>query len=271
MNQKLISIITIVYNGETEIVKTIESVASQKTKDVEYIIIDGKSTDNTMKEIQKYSDKIDLLISEKDDGIYDAINKGISLATGELIGIIHSGDYYAKEAIEFVRKEFMKSKADVIYGDVTIINEIDNNILFILQKANHRFLKKRMSLFHPSSFITKKSYQKYGAYNLEYKIAADYELFMRYLKNGLSFSYIPQNLAFFKIGGISTTKVDELIKENIKIKKQYNGRFDAFKFKYKKLVLNTLMRIRRTILIGTIGKDGLNKIRIKRLKERAIN
>jgi len=257
-----VSIITIVLNGEKYIEQTINSVLNQKNVNFEYIIIDGGSKDNTLQIVEKYRDRIDIIISEHDDGIYDAINKGIKLANGSLIGIIHCGDYYTPDAVSIAYNEFIKTGADIIYGDITIIDEIENQNHNYIKFANHLKLRRKMSIFHPSSFISHECYDKHGIYDTKYKIAADYDLFLRYFNKGLLFSHINCSLAFFRMGGVSSTQFKTLIKENILIKKHHIGQFEATKFKYKNVLLNIYYSFRKSFTIFLIGKVNYNRIKL---------
>ena len=118
MDNLLVSVVTIVRNGEYEIEETIKSVLKQNYKHIEYIIIDGNSTDNTMNIINRYKNNISYIVSEADFGIFDAINKGVQIASGDLIGLIHSGDSYEPNTIKIVAETFIKTNADIIYGDI---------------------------------------------------------------------------------------------------------------------------------------------------------
>lgn len=227
MNKPLISIITVCYNSEKTIKNTLDSMLKQKYDNYEYIIIDGLSTDNTINIIKEYEKKFNgklKYISEKDNGIYDAMNKGIALCKGELIGIINSDDWYEEIALEEVSKKYKKESLQIIYGMQRLIkNEQEYDVVL----KNHNFIKERM-ITHPSCFISKKIYDKYGMYNTKYNISADYEFMLRiYNKKDVEFNKIYSVLSNFRLGGESSTQqgVIETAKlrydHNIISKKQY--------------------------------------------------
>ena len=173
MNSEVgISIITIVLNGELYIEETVKSVINQDLENLEYIIIDGGSTDQTLQLLSQFGRKICKIVSGYDGGIYPAINKGISLCTRELVGIIHCGDILVPGALNSVYHKYIETAADVIYGDIIILEE--NGMEFIARNyiANHLHLKERMSIFHPAAFVKLSLYRSIGLYNSSFKIAA---------------------------------------------------------------------------------------------------
>tara|TARA_B110000003_G_C16518643_1_gene484084 strand:+ start:208 stop:957 length:750 start_codon:yes stop_codon:yes gene_type:complete len=207
-----VSIITVCYNSQKTIENTIKSVLSQNYKNYEYIIIDGRSTDNTIEIIKKYKKKIQIFRSEKDKGIYDAINKGIKLATGSVISILHSDDiFYNKFTTQKVMSHFKSnSKINCLIGN-TIIT--DNNLKKKLRSYKANFFKKWMLYFgfsppHPSTFFRDKIYKKYGLYKNEYIIAGDFEFFVRiFLKKKILFKIIDENFVLMKSGGKSSNSI----------------------------------------------------------------
>jgi glycosyltransferase involved in cell wall biosynthesis len=217
-SEPLVSIITVVFNGERYLEETIKSVINQTYKNIEYIIIDGGSTDNTLNIIKKYEDKIDYWISEKDKGIYDAINKGIKLSRGELIGIINADDYYEIDVLEKVVSIYTKD-SEVIYGDLRFIESESINFI---AKAPIKLegMLKRMVIFHPSTFVTKEVYLKYGMYKDTFKIAADYEFLLRLYCNKIKFFKVDGVFANFRDGGISSSFTWTNLKENIRARKE---------------------------------------------------
>jgi len=215
-----VSIITVVYNNEDTIKDAIESVLNQTYKNIEYIIIDGVSTDGTVEVIKSYGDKIDKFISEKDNGIYDAMNKGIKLASGDIVGILNSDDFYANNnIIEKVVKEFEDKKVDSVYGDLVYVNAKDTNKIVRYWKSKpykKGLFTKGWHPAHPTFFVKKEIYDKYGIFNLDFKIAADYELMLRFLeKYQISNSYIPEIFVKMRLGGESNQSIKNIIKANI--------------------------------------------------------
>lgn len=221
-----VSIITVCFNSAKTIENTIQSVASQDYKNVEYIIVDGKSTDATLQIIDKYKDRISRLISEKDEGIYYAINKGIAAATGDVIAIIHADDFYTGSwVISDVVKTFEEKKTDTVYGDLQYVDREDisrikrNWISGNYFKAS--FLKGWMPP-HPSFFVKKKCYERFGAYNTDFLSAADYEMMLRLLyKLDCSTAYIPKVLVKMRVGGKSNISFINRIKANREDKKAW--------------------------------------------------
>lgn len=196
-----ISIITPSYNAEKTIEKTILSILRQKDSNVEYIIVDGGSTDKTFEIVTKYKKDIDIIISEKDKGIADAYNKGISLATGDLIGIIAADDQLINNALVKIIREY-DGNSDAICG-----NRIDYNGERYMRRHSNINLKNltfQTSLMHPSTFIKREAYLKYGKYSLQYKCAIDRDLFLRFYKLGARFQIVDIDISFFRQGGIST-------------------------------------------------------------------
>jgi glycosyltransferase involved in cell wall biosynthesis len=181
----MISIITVVYNGEKTIRQTLDSVCNQSVLPDEYIIVDGLSSDSTLTIVRKYMEKYPFikLISEKDDGIYDAMNKGIKLAKGKLIGIINSDDWYEANAFEKMSEAFIENGSGVYYG---IMRNILNEKEFYLERVNQEFLAQKM-IQHPSTFVSADIYRDYGLFDLNYKISSDLELFIRYSINNVKF------------------------------------------------------------------------------------
>jgi len=220
-----ISIITVCYNSEATIQDTIESVLAQTYSNIEYIIIDGASSDDTLSIINKYKDKVSKLVSEPDKGIYDAMNKGVQLATGDVIGILNSDDFFEDDdVVEAIVKCFEQNpKSDLIFGDVVFVNPSRLNKIIRHYSASHfKTWKLRFGWMppHPATFIRKSAYQKTGLYSLEYKIAADYEMFIRLLMvNHFKLSYLNKVLVRMRAGGVSTSGLNSNILLNKEIVK----------------------------------------------------
>lgn len=205
MTTPLVSIITVTYNAEKYIEQTIKSVMTQSYKNIEYIIIDGQSTDGTAAIIQRYRKHIACHISEPDNGIYDAMNKGVRKASGELIGIINASDFYQPDAVENIVRAWREHPlCGIFYGNANFY--FDNGHFFKEKKAapNMDNLYKGICFCHASVFVTKATYQKHGLFDLRYKLSGDFDFALRNYKAGTLFSYIDKVIANFRIGGIST-------------------------------------------------------------------
>lgn len=225
LKKESISIITVTYNSEKYLEETIESVLKQIDYLFEYIIIDGKSKDRTINIIEKYIPSFNgklKYISEPDYGIYDAMNKGIKLAQGEIIGLINSDDYYTQYALQEVQSILNKyPNVDCIYSDVYVINE--NSQIEYIKKASLKDLNKGMSLNHPTCFIKKHTYQLIGLYNTQYKIAADYDFALRMRKHNCQLYQSSKILSNYRDGGISVKNAKKGILDTFNIQKEYYG------------------------------------------------
>ncbi|MGO3738505.1 MAG: glycosyltransferase family 2 protein [Marinomonas foliarum] len=208
---RLFSVITVSYDSSNFIASAIESVASQKNVDIEYIIIDGNSKDNTVSIIQSYDDKVTKFISEPDKGIYDAMNKGLSLASGDVIGILNSDDFYPdSDVIAQVAQAFEQNpNVDMVLGNVDFV-KADNLSSPVRFYSSFSFSPWKMRFgfmpAHPSAFIKRSAYEKVGSYALGYKIGADFEWFVRALMvQGLSYVKLNRTLVRMREGGVSTS------------------------------------------------------------------
>jgi len=223
-----VSIITAVYNNKDTIKDAIESVLSQTYKNIEYIIIDGASTDGTVDIIRNYGDKIDKFISEKDNGIYDAMNKGINLASGDIVGILNSDDFYVdNRVIEKVVDVFENKTIDSLYGDLVYVDKdnIDKIVRYWKSREYKEGLfKKGWHPAHPTFFVKREVYEKYGMFNLDFKIAADYELMLRFLeKYKITTAYLPEILVKMRVGGESNRSIKNIIRANIECYKAWKN------------------------------------------------
>lgn len=225
MNNPLVSIITVVYNGEKHIEQTINSVLNQTYPLIEYIIIDGASKDKTLEIIKKYEKNITHLISEKDTGIYNAMNKGLALAKGEIIGILNADDYYYPETIQWVVNQFKQSNADIVYGNLMKLRSFENNDYFKQVAPNISLLEKTMPIFHPATFVKKEVYEKIGDFNEKYKLSADYDFIYRAYNAKVIFEYLPQPLTVFRIDGATSMNCNSY-KEGYKILASYGSSYD---------------------------------------------
>lgn len=203
--QPLISIITVCYNSEKTIRRTIESVLSQDYEELEYIVVDGQSTDGTLEIIKEYEPKFQgrmKWISEKDHGIYDAMNKGIRLSKGTLIGIINSDDYYEAGAVKNMANSMIDKPYQILYGYVR--SERDGMECSI-ERQSHNILPEHM-IAHPGCFVTKNIYEEFGMFDLQYKSVADYDFMLRmYHNQKVTFVPVDFLVAHFTLGGMSGT------------------------------------------------------------------
>lgn len=218
MENLTFSIITICLNAEKSIERTIQSVLSQTYHHIEYIIVDGKSTDRTVGIIQNYRDKIAQFISEKDEGIYDAMNKGIARASGDFILFLNADDrLFYEESIASVAEQinkFLPARIDVFHGNVLIFDRQKGTGNIWKCGSVTRYALYRRPIPHPATFYRKEAFQKNGLFDVTYKLAGDYDWAVKaFIKNKLIFQYIDTLVAVFFKGGISTNqKTDELNK-----------------------------------------------------------
>lgn len=211
-----ISIITVSYNSAKTIRDTIKSVISQGFPELEYIIIDGGSSDGTCEIVQEYSEKISYFISEPDSGIYSAMNKGIAAASGSIVGILNSDDWYEEGAFLCVEKAFLNNPdIDVIYGRLNTISK--NGEVKAAHSVPFYSLCYQMATPHPTVFVRKKIYDKYGYFDSSYRIAGDFELMNRLWSEKVAFGYLNKFLANFRTSGISSLEKTETSKEVDKV------------------------------------------------------
>lgn len=210
MKNPKVSIITVTYNVVNTIEQTIQSVLGQTYKNVEYIVVDGMSTDGTWEKIIKYNEKISCSIHENDKGLYDAMNKGIECATGEIIGIINGDDWYEQNAVETVVQAFEKVDVDIIYGDMNVFDSERNTVRIGKRDIENIWVDM---IAHPTVFVKAETYKKYSKFDLKYSIVADYEMILRFYTNGVRFMCLDSVLANFRKGGLTTQKRLESAKE----------------------------------------------------------
>jgi glycosyltransferase involved in cell wall biosynthesis len=209
MNPK-VSIITVCFNSAKTIRDTIESVLSQDYPDIEYIVIDGGSSDETIPIVNEYSDRISVIVSEVDRGIYDAMNKGINLATGDIVGLLNSDDVYINGYVVSELMQVMQNaKVDSVFADLVIVDPLDLNRVLRYYDSSY-FTPKKFRFgwmpAHPTFFVKKSLYEKVGPYSLEYKISADYEMLIRLLwVEQASYAYLRKPMVRMRHGGTSTS------------------------------------------------------------------
>lgn len=241
-----ISIITVTYNSAATLEETIQSVVKQSYSDIEYIIVDGKSNDDTLKIIEKYKNHISKIISEKDHGLYDALNKGIAMASGDIIGILHSDDFYIHEnVISHYADTFLKQKVDSVYADLFYVDKTNTTKIIRKWKSGNyssgSFVNGWMPP-HPTFFVKKEVYQKYGHFNLDFKSAADYELMLRFIqKQKITIAYLPEFTVKMRVGGKSNVTVQNRIAANLEDRKAWE--INGLKPRFYTLYLKPLRKL----------------------------
>ncbi|WP_041341158.1 glycosyltransferase family 2 protein [Runella slithyformis] len=223
-----VTIITVVYNNSTTIQNAIESVLSQQNIDLEYIVIDGASTDNTLNTIKKFTGHIHKIVSEPDEGIYDAMNKGIRLASGDVIGILNSDDlYYSPHILEKVCDIFKKHPTvELIYGDLVYVSFNDPTKIIRHWRSTpyyKSFFENGEVPPHPSVFVRREVYDKVGLYKKNYRFAADYEFLLRSMKQKKVQSvYIPHIMVRMRLGGATNRSLKNIFTGNQEIRKAWH-------------------------------------------------
>ena len=245
-----ISIITPTFNSSKTIIDTLNSINNQSYNNIEHIVIDGKSTDNTLEICRKLS-PTSILISEFDNGIYDAMNKGIKIASGDIVAILNSDDFYENNFIIEKVVNYFKSdnSLDILYGNLIYISSKDKNIIvreWISEPYYDNFFENSNVPPHPSLFLKKDVYSKIGLFNLNYKLASDYEFMFRMFKlyrfNSL---YINTNIVMMRLGGATSKNIGNIVRQNIEI---YNCWINhGFKFPYNFFIKKLYNRINQFI------------------------
>ena len=204
-----VSIITVVYNNVKYIGESIESVLSQDYHPVEYIVIDGGSTDGTLDVVEKYRDKISVFLSEPDDGIYDALNKGINIATGDVIAILHSDDLFCGECVvSDMVKRMSDTKSEFCFSDMVIVDSVSDKVLRYCMAGYFSRWMFRMGWMppHPTCFINKSLFDEFGLYSLKYKVAGDFDFLLRiFYKRDIHWSYLDRVTVKMRQGGVSNS------------------------------------------------------------------
>lgn len=215
----LVSIVTGTYNSSKFIGDCVKSINYQTYKNIEHIIIDGDSNDNTVSIIEHMPNRVSKLISEKDDGIYDAMNKGLKLADGAILGILNSDDfYYSNEIIQSVVKAFEDPNIDCVYGDLVYVEQLNPDKIvrnWVTGPYKENAFTKGWHPAHPSFFVRNSVYKKYGYFNLKFELAADFEIMLRILeKNELKGKYLPIPMVRMRLGGASNKSLKNTLKGN---------------------------------------------------------
>lgn len=248
-----ISIITVCYNSEKHIKSAIESVINQTYKNIEYIIVDGASKDSTIEIVKSYGDKITKFVSEPDKGIYDAMNKGFKMATGDYLAVINSDDFYmSNDAIASVVHELELKKTDSLFADLIYVEENNTDKQVRYWKSNSfvkNSFKKGWHPAHPTFFVKNEIYKKYGYFDLSFKLAADFELMLRFLeKYQITSTYLAKPIIKMRLGGATNKNFKNIFHQNIEC---YNA------FKVNELSVSILYPLYRLLpkLIQFFKKD----------------
>lgn len=206
-----ISVITVCFNSVDTIEDAIRSVAAQKYSDVEYIVIDGASSDGTQRVVERCNAVVSKWVSEPDNGIYDAMNKGIALASGDVVGFLNADDLYAHpNVLSTVAKALAAKNVDACYGDVVFVRGDLRKV--VRYYSSSRFAPERLAYgwmpAHPTLFLKRDIFRDYGCFKTDYRIAADYELVVRlFRRHRIGYHYIPDVLVKMRVGGVSTRGV----------------------------------------------------------------
>jgi glycosyltransferase involved in cell wall biosynthesis len=221
-----VSVITAVFSNKAFVKDAIESVLAQKNVEIEYIVVDGGSKDGTVEVVKSYGDRIDKFISEPDEGVYFALNKGIALATGDIIALLHSDDFYAHAyVLSQVVEAFQKTNCDAVYSNLYYVKSSNTNKIIRLWDSGdyeeNSFYYGWMPP-HPAFFAKRSVYQKYGSFNTLLKSAADYELMLRLIfKNQIKLEYIPKFFVKMRTGGASNRSLLNRIRANMEDRKAW--------------------------------------------------
>lgn len=220
MQKPLVSIVTIVFNGEAFIEQAIQSVLNQSHQNIEYILIDGGSKDNTVEIIKKYESKIAFWVSEPDNGIADAFNKGLKHCTGEIIGILNADDWYETETVEQIVKAFEKPEIGIVHGKLQNWMEGEKSFIY---ESNHHLIKKDMTICHPTVFVRKSVYDSVGHFH-DYRYAMDYDFLLRANLAGVKFHFVDKILTNMRMEGVSNVQWKKALKDVRDIKNSLLGK-----------------------------------------------
>ena len=266
-DKPLITVITVVFNCAKTLEDTIKSVVNQTYDNVEYIIIDGGSTDGTVDIIRKYEEQIDYWVSEPDDGIYYAMNKGILLSKGSLIGILNAGDTYEPDSIRLLVKKYDQSHVSGIYYGDGVYHHTDLGVKTSVKASVPRLIHS-MSISHQSIFISEDIYRSYGLYDMKYRYAADYAYLLKLFLDGRTFVYVGGGIACFATGGASDVNI---------IRSRIESLFAQFELNAPKKYLSVLLYIREVVYLYTyniltliFGKRLASSLRKKRILKRSV-
>ena len=263
-----ISIITVCFNSKEHIKDTIESVFNQSYPEIEYIVVDGGSKDGTVEILKSFNGKISQWISEPDEGIYDAMNKGIRLATGDVVGIVNSDDFFhRRDSIEAIAKCFRENEVESVFADVIFVKR-DNPERHIRYYSSESFRPWKMKFgfmpAHPTFFTYRSTFEKYGFYDTSFTIAADFEIMVRlFLKHKISYKYINMDLMKMRTGGVSTRSLKSNLiinKENLRALRK-NGFYSNYLFLFSRYVIKIFHYLPFFISFKLKGKNSHGHLR----------
>lgn len=261
-----ITIITACYNSVDFILDCIKSVLSQTYSEIEYIIVDGNSNDGSKEVIQRYEDKIAIFSSEPDRGVYDALNKGISMASGDVIGLLHADDLFgSSQTLQYVSEVFDPAKRssdglgqiDVVYGDLVFCERHNLNRITRYWKSEPfktHLLKRGWMPPHPTVFMRREVYRKHGFFDTQLKCSADYDYILRVFSDEtLTFHYLPEVITKMRMGGISTKGFRQIIRkkaEDYRVLKRNRMPFPLWVLLLKSLTKIPQLMIKRKGFMG---------------------
>lgn len=243
-----LSVVTVCFNAVSCLEKAIVSVLNQNYPNLEYIIIDGGSTDGTLGIIHQYESQITYWVSEPDKGISDAFNKGIAKATGDIVGILNADDWYEQNTLQLIADNFYKG--DVLHGKMQYWRGDQKDYLV---EGNHTLLFKEMTIHHPTVFVRKSVYDRLGTFEIDFNYAMDYELLLRFVSKSIPFHYIPEVLANMSFAGTSDRNWDKAIKESKKAKLKNGLSKTESEIYYWKQITRTFIARK----LKEIGLDGI--------------
>lgn len=265
INKPLVSVVTVVWNAGNLLEHTIESVRQQTYDNIEFIVIDGGSRDGTLDVLRRFDNDIDYWISETDRGIYDAMNKGILACSGELIGIIGAGDWYSPDAIENVVNTYVRTDADVVYGDVELV-DCETGVSCKRESKAELMPKTMSSISHPSTF-TKACIYRARPFDISFQIAADYDLFLYLYLNGYLFAHSNALITHILSGGVSASYAT-IVEVYIVHRKNY-GIIKALKIFVFSAIRHSVFEMRRSILKTLLPPKYFSVVRSYWLRSRS--
>lgn len=258
--QPLVSIVTVVLNGEKHLRQTIESVLGQSYPYIEYIVLDGGSTDGTLDIIRSYEDKIDYWRSGKDGGIYAAMNAGVALCKGDLIGLKNADDWYTQHAVADVVTIWKHTKADIVYGNTYVVWQEDplQTSLFV---SDHRRISKDGGIDHRTVFAARKVYQSY-TYDTRYKVSADFDWYLNLQREGIQFAHTGTVIGYKRPGGFSAG--GQTVKDIFAINRKHFGLAYAIWIRIRQILIFTKLLMGNIVLKAVLGPEGFARFKARK-------